>query len=420
MKTPDLDVRFRVSPFAAIYEEEREGKRLAGDERRARRDARTPAYADLVRIKSPQGGSVAGVTVGTGEREALAALGEPESRTSDADGAVLSYLDHGATVRLQEGKVTELALHRPRQLLEAGTTAFAPRASARIFVERFESPENARMRDPAQLERWLADTGILQPVAKREDADFVLSCQLTRLTAERQPLGRTLPLKVVCRGELTFDLEDVANPANSIRGEQIPADTRIDWTGKVGLSALALAALESSRIGEVPKVVLGLLGAAGYASLQSSANRAAERLPQVIERHLYDRLAQRLYDRVDLESRALEIDYVRSRITVPWGRRDGVRDGNGGATPTTFDVSVGGQPLPGSDEGLTADFYVAEVAEAGETSSKCRLVRVQRRVKRGKMEMEPPAEAPYLLARIPQAATGIVSVRMRPAVLLSE
>ena len=111
----------------------------------------------------------------------------------------------------------------------------------------------------------------------------------------------------------------------------------------------------------------------------------------------------------DFTVRVTDIDYERGRLTLNAGTAEGVRASTDDR-PFQFEISVGNEPLPDHQDGLTADYYTAVVTDVAEHSCTCELRHRWRTVENGE-ENEAEEPSPEAARHIVDPQTGVVSAR---------
>ncbi len=425
-ETPDYAIHFRVSPTARIFDEDRKGQPLKDRAELEGRITKSTLLADVLRLKSAAAGNVAGITVGATEGTIIRTLGEPEERGTDGGRAALAYLDRGLLFRLQGDRVAEIDVLRSAQLLRSGTTAFAPRTLARVFLDEFETYPEARFPTAQAFKRFLDRTGVIRMVQAEREADYVVSFRMGERRFLRGPERKVreveIPASVEFIQNATFSIREKSS--GDVREEPIRVTIGQDFSNDL---KSVRDYDENARNAKSPRQrkAWKFLADAVFDSVQGKQETIRTRGPRAAEQDVYERVADRLYAVIDLQSRVESIDYDRAELTIPLGKQHNIDPG------AAFDLFVNGERLTLStntkndEDGETREreYYLAEVIRVGETSSKCKVVRFRNRQGRRANKFEDSwdrSDAAFMTHRLPQPRTGVVSVRARAALPVEE
>lgn len=381
---------------------------------------------ECIRLDKADAGSVAGIRVGMPKQDLINTLGDG-IETYDS----ISYLDGGVTFAFDGDTVKSIYVDRPRELLEQGTTAFVPRKPAKVFVKSFHVDGRwsggMAISNLDELKSYLVRTGVVQLVDNEQDADYTLTCEASNFIEKKDvPLG-VIPLQYECGMTLTYTLKDNATGQIVYSDRSVNADENVDFWKLLLPILTGVAVVNKVSHNNTANVIADALGVAFIAALKDAADKADKACPRLVEQEAYGRMADDLYDAFDCRCRVTAIDYSRGTLTMNSGTADGVVAG--GDNRTTFEILVntdkGPTPLPSSEGGMSADYYVAEVLSAGDHTCTCVLEHVTHSVKIryglfGKSYVADNTNVKNdidMLRRIPDSATGIVSARIKSRLL---
>ncbi|MCX6344894.1 MAG: hypothetical protein NT018_07450 [Armatimonadetes bacterium] len=380
------------------------------------------SLVECVRMVSSSGGSIAGIKVGDDESKVRQLLGAG-SETSRS----IAYLDRGLRFNLAAHKVDSVDIFRPTDLLASGTTAFAARKPASVYVQECDVnghwSKGPVISGTDALKAYLVRTGVITLADSPDKADYTLSCRISDLVEKQDMPLDMIPLKYECSMTLTYSLKDNVTGNMVFNNEMIKSSSRSDFWEALAPVLVVVGVLMKKSDSDLVKVLVGGLGVAFVQALKDSAKQAAVQCPLLVEQTAYSRLANGLYDTFDCRSRVTKIDYDKGTLTLNVGTADGVKAT--GANPSSFEILVnsqsGPQPLQFKEEGTSADYYAAEVISADEHTCVCTLKHVKRwlRVKYGLFGksfvggMVEASDDVATLRKIPDPATGIVSARMK-------
>lgn len=420
-ETADYAIHFRVAPGAKIFDEDRKGASLKGAELEDR-IKKSPIMADILRLKTAAAGNVAGITVGSTKEALIQALGEPQERIPADNRTTFGYLGRGVLFNLEGGKVVDIRVMRPTQLLQAGTTAFAERNQARVFVKEYGSFPGAKIATPDEFKRFLDRTGIIQTVQGEADADYVITFrngQRGLVRARGMTVrGNDYPENITFVHDATLLIQDRTSGEPT---QEIPL------RGKVGddyarLLGEVIRNDQLAREAKTPKQRKSYQATADFylSSVQSAQARMLRRAPRAAEQDVYELLADRLYGAIDLQSRVTAIDYEKGELNIPLGKQHHIEQG------MMFDLFVNGERLTlvpekqrdDEEEGMRdREYYLAQVTQVNDTTSRCKVVRFRNKQDRRDQFKDnwEPEDAPFMVQRLPQARSGVVSVRARAA-----
>lgn len=377
---------------------------------------------ECVKMVSPSAGSIAGIGVGDDEDKVRQLLG-----TGSETSRSITYLDKGLRFNLAAHRVDSIDIFRPTDLLANGTTAFVARKPASVYIQ--ECSVNGRwskgpiISGTDALKAYLVRTGVITLTDSPDRADYTLCCRVSDLVEKQDMPLDMIPLKYECSMTLTYSLRDNVTGKMVFDNQTLRSSSRSDfWEALAPVLVVVGVAVKKSD-SDLAKVLIGGLGVAFVQALKDAAKQAAIECPLLVEQTTYSQLASGLYDTFDCRSRVTKIDYDKGTLTLNVGTADGVRAG--GTNPSSFEILVnsqsGPQPLPFKEDGMSADYYAAEVVSADEHTCVCTLKHVKRwmRVKYGLFGksfvggMVEASDDMATLRRIPDPATGVVSARMK-------
>jgi hypothetical protein len=380
-------------------------------------DDKKPAIVERVRIIGDKGGKIGGITAGSDGATVVEALGKPQAdaparrlEVDPAAGATIdAYMDNGVRVCQQSGKVQWVEIARPADLLSQGTTAFVPRTPARLYVESFQGNEKTGLTDERVLAAFLEQLPSVRLTDKKEQADLILKAQVTDFSEKRdQIVFEFLPFKYSCETKLTYSLYDVEKDQYVVQDKPVSASAKVDYTKEVAIGATAIGFLMTRKDDGLRMLGL-LLGAGGIQQLQRSVARGVNRCPAIASKTVFNAMVTDINRNADFTVRVTDIDYEKNCIRLNAGTRAGIAVSTP-EKPSEFEVIINGEALPGSEAGLSADYYTAVVVEADENSSLCELRQIKRRVDKSTEKIEQKA-APWMITRIPDPTTALVSAR---------
>jgi len=375
---------------------------------------------ERIRLVDRRGGMVGGIRVGDDWQQVQANFGPPEREL----GGEASYLNNGLVFASSAGKVASIDLCRPTQLLTEGTTAFVRRPPITVYVSDFRGDSRLRVKSIQDFRRYLSQMGAVKLVSQQRDADYLLSAATT-FSDDKDEILDLVPLKYSATTRLTFSIRDREGrpvPTRDQNGAVVAAenvtisgDSGANFKKQIltGTAAIAFAAafLKSK---DLKTALIAVIGLAGVDALKKSMDRAVRRCPGISEQAAFNRLSDRLYDLADFRATVTAIDYQRGRLTFNVGAADGVVTGDGGRQSSVFEFYLGkpaGQVQ--LEEGLNADYYVAEVVSASEHSCTARVRHIRRHVSKTGREDLQVTDAPEVVRQVPDPTSGIVNGRMR-------
>lgn len=106
----------------------------------------------------------------------------------------------------------------------------------------------------------------------------------------------------------------------------------------------------------------------------------------------------------DFSVRVTDINYASSALRLNAGRNAGLTEGD------EFQILVSDQPLPSTENGLSANYYTAVARVVEDDSTICELRHATRKVKKSSesFDSQPARE---MVRRLPDPAIGLISAR---------
>jgi hypothetical protein len=387
-----------------------------------------PMMVERVHIFGNAKNSVAGVSLGATVGAVHQQWGQPQVTNaprlpSDAHsdkGQIDSYLDGGLRLCHDGNRVLWMELARSNALLQSGTTAFVPRARARLFVESFRGHPRTNLRNIEEFKGFLRQLASVEIVGSRAEADFVLNARIAEFFEDKDKVIDLIPYRYDCRTRLVYSLFDNTTSQYIAREKEAVGLAKADYTKEALIAGIGGVGLARK------KGLAGLLGAAilggSAVGLQRSVQRATNNCPAFSLRTACDQMVRDIDGAANFQVRVTAIDYAKNTLTINAGSRSGVRVSKPGQ-PFDFAVSSGNLELPHAESPKHADYYAARVISVGESFSVCQLRHLKRYVKKTSEALADEA-APAMLRRLPDPATGLVqaraAVRFPPVTVISD
>ncbi len=382
---------------------------------------------EMLMLTGADAGSVGGIHVGSTQAEAHEALGSPEGTFTSVSGPCENYVQEGMVVCYNNGSVNQIVVKRSTELLKSGTTAFVPRAKARLFVENFTGHDHTGLVSNNDLRGYLSQIHSLEVVDLRENADLTLSASATFKEA-KEKLAGSLPFRYECGVDVDYTLTDVEKNQR-VGNTRAHADALADYEAEVEDDKPLMEALlnhedarkilesidktapeeEQAKLRKMKNEERARYRVQHLLDLQNSMHNAVSRCPIIASRKAFGDMVADITRAADFNVRVTGMDYAQGILFLNVGTADGVQVSTE-QSPSQFEISVMGQPLPYHEQGLSADYYTAVVTEAGPHSCACQLRHRWRTVEQG-TDSEQEAAAVEAAQRIPQPGTGVVSAR---------
>lgn len=378
-----------------------------------------PYYiCERIRLINHNGGDVAGISPGSTVADMESALGNGDGDNTAADPAyptsadenVRTYLDRGIRICRDGTKVSWIEVARPAELLVDGTTAFVPRPRTKIFINSMEGTDRIGLASGQDLAAVLASMPSISIVENRQDADLVLDVHAT-FEERSEDLTSILPLFYSCKTSLSYSLQDPVTGRKIADNETVSSESKADYRADFGGGVL-LMILGFSNRSRVVRELTGIIGVAGIAELHELMRQAVNRCPGISARATVDKFVHAIDAASDYHVRVIAADYSTGTLRMNVGRADGIEVSTP-EKPFEFEVQVGDDYLPSSENGLKADYYSAEVVNVDDHTCDCVLHHIKRGVRDMIHPYQSDDQAIQMCQAIPDPTTGIVSARAK-------
>lgn len=295
-------------------------------------DGSKRSAVESIRITGPQGGQIAGISVGDPGEMVREVMGECRA-SSEGE---LCYLDNGIRFEKARLKVASIEIAREKQLLMEGTPAFVRPLRPRFLIANVESEDAVVGSEIRSSIRGMFDViGPYIVVESEDDADYKVSAKLISCTSEHSSSLEERKDKkggkyyvnmttVTARASLSLEVEDID-------------------TGKSLLSRTESGAVSMSK----------------ETSYYNDSDEAACRASAV--RSAAFSLLDDLYEVKPVVARVTAVDYTANKVRINLGKADGLQPRSAYQRPTEFRIEVDGKPLLNND-----DHYVEATEDVGE------------------------------------------------------
>lgn len=379
-------------------------------ERQGRNDV---SVVEAVRILNREAGSVGGLRVGDSMEDATVRLGvaDPGGRPEPGEpspGSVSTWLDGGLRIGYFAGRIKWIAIARPRELLESGTTAYVPRSPARVFFEEYQPPLGAPLvQSKAEMAEILETSNAVVLVDDKEDADLILRIRMDRFQETQSQVLDNLPLAYSATMGMRYDILDAETGRFLVENQPTQARASADYKTEAGLGAAVGLIGVFGNTSDFVKALSAVGVAIGVDSLQRTLKRAKERCPKFALQGALQPMMQGLAKAADFSVRVTSIDYAAGTVTINAGSANGVRK-HSDDRPSEFEVAVRGRMLPSTFGGLRAEYWALRPITVYEDSAVCEFVRINRRVDKVQERNEAKADL-TMLRKVIRPSTGVVT-----------
>lgn len=409
MRFKDKGIAFRVR--AVRDETKTKGKKTG-----------TSDVVERIRITSPAGGNVGGVTAGTSMTEVRAKMG-PGGNEVDRDGVLVSYLDAGLVISEKAGAVDWIEIRRPTSLIQQGVDLTLPDHLSRIYIEPIEVGTSFEKFPKARqlATDWLSNLPGYEVTSDRQAADLILKVKLASFEPKAENLFGAVPLKYEAIVGVDYRIVDAATgkapvglSGETIEGGTTEGKASADYKGDVAGAATAgvVGEIIANQIGNedlkrLLKLGIVLGGVAAVDNLKKTMSRASERCKPYALRNALQPVLRALADASDLRLRVLAVDAIDGTVTLGGGRNIGLKEG------AEFEILNGLTPAFDSlDTPLKQTAIIARVTDVTSTNAVCKVVAVERTVnKNAREERAPDAPQTSKLLEVMDPSTCMVQAR---------
>ena len=383
-------------------------------------DLKNELVIERIRITSPAGGSVGGVSVGQSVSEMRFSLGTGQSDENVGDFSLTSFLGGGVVIATNANKVAWIDIMRPAETISNDVDMQVPSLATKVYCQNISDRSGHFQDGPQMLQDWLSKLPGIEIVASEAQANIDLQASIDQCTVQNDKLLKTIPMRSTTTVSLSYKFQTPLEQSDATDADSAPltggsvqatetADYEKDVKGgatELGIINVGAGLIKDSKARSLVQLLAGVSTAGAISNMAKTMSHAQTRSREIALENCARIIFNQLSDVCSIRIRVSDIDYSSGRFTLNAGQVAGIQPG------MEFELFNGS--VPAFNKILTPireSQVIARVVEVSKNTSICELFKEDAQVDTKAFAHSKETVYPQGLTKLLAASTGMVQAQ---------